>query len=467
MSRRDSRPACLEFYGHGARSNRDGVEFVDRVTPPDATRTIVRSLGDVNSQSSETTSESVPYGSARDLPSFREIAEQVRGFGLLTRFIFRPLRPQILEAERELERLAGVVDGFYNRLGERNWIFHDALPVDEIEQLLAEADNPESAEQRLIELYRGDAFIKRRILRLNPHEGMRARRRQIDRALKHYGAGEFDSCALQLIAVMDGFVNDFDAERRKGLHAREPEEMTAWDSVVGHHLGLTHAMETFGKTIKKRIDDEVVELHRNGIMHGTVVNFDNEVVATKAWNMLFAVADWATAVTKAAEPQEPKPSIREAFASIKKNADARRRDETFVPWTVQSSDAGFPDDPVVQRASGFLEAWERGQWGIVTEFMPPVLRERCSRGEAITQTKWTFEWHEIANWSLDSVTYVLPGVAEVQGSAIVDGEQRDMQFRMIHLTADGDRTVPEHADAPWHAAIWLPKTYFEQRTASA
>ena len=108
----------------------------------------------------------MPYGSARDLPSFREIAEQVRGFGLLTRFIFRPLRPQILEAERELERLAGVVDGFYNRLGERNWIFHDALPVDEIEQLLAEADNPESAEQRLIELYRGDAFIKRRILRL-------------------------------------------------------------------------------------------------------------------------------------------------------------------------------------------------------------------------------------------------------------------------------------------------------------
>ena len=69
--------------------------------------------------------------------------------------------------------------------------------------------------------------------------------------------------------------------------------MTARDSVVGHHLGLTHSMKTFRTTIKKRVDDEVFEVYRHGIVHGAVVNFDNVVVATKAWNMLFAVADWA------------------------------------------------------------------------------------------------------------------------------------------------------------------------------
>ncbi|MBK9343935.1 MAG: hypothetical protein IPN07_13140 [Dehalococcoidia bacterium] len=103
---------------------------------------------------------------------------------------------------------------------------------------------------------------------------------------------------LHLIAVMDGFVNDFEPGERQGLHSRQPGEMAAWDSVVGHHMGLTHAMATFTKTIKKRVGDEVFELHRHGIMHGSVVRFDNVVVATKAWNMLFAVADWATETTR-------------------------------------------------------------------------------------------------------------------------------------------------------------------------
>ena len=201
-------------------------------------------------------------------------------------------------------------------------------------------------------------------------------------------------------------------------------------------------MGTFGKTIKKRIDDEVFELYRNGIMHGVVVNFDNEVVATKAWNMLFAVGDWATATTKAAEPQEPTPTFREAFASIKRNAEARRRDEEHVRQTIERSDERFAADEAVLQATRFLEAWERGQWGIVTEYMPPVLRERRSNGRAISETKSWFGWHEITSWSLTSVTYVLPGAADIYGTATVNGEQREMQFRMVHLAPDpGQSTV--------------------------
>ena len=402
-------------------------------------RTNVRYAELMSEQLPDIPKEPSPYGSVRDLPSFRELSQLAQGFKFLTRFIFRPLRTQILEAERELNRLIAMVDGFYERLGRSNWIFHDSLPVDEIERLLTETSDPDSAEKRLIELYRGDEFLTWRTQRLYAHEGLRTRRRQIERALKHYGADEFDSCVMHLIAVMDGFVNDFEADSRKGLHAREPSEMAAWDSIVGHHLGLTHAMGTFGKTIKKRIDAEVFELYRNGIMHGTVVNFDNEVVVTKAWNMLFAVGDWATATTKAAEPQEPQPTLREAFASIKKNAEAKRRDDEHIPQTIDHSDGCFAADESVLQATRFLEAWERGQWGIVTEYMPPVLRERRDNGRAVSETKSWFGRHEITGCALASVTYVLPGVAVVRGTATVNGEQRDMEFRMVHLAPDGDR----------------------------
>lgn len=395
------------------------------------------------------------------------MSELARGAKLLTRFVAQRLRPQIAEAERELNRLIAIVDAFYERLGRRNWIFHDSLPADDIEQLLAETEDPSSAERRLISLYRQDGFLKHRILMLQPHGGMRARRHLIDRALKHYDSDEFDSCALQLVAVMDGFVNDFDAEHRKGLHARDADEMVAWDSIVGHHFGLTHAMEAFRKTIKKRIDEEVFELHRNGIVHGTVVNFDNDVVATKAWNMLFAVADWATATTKAAEPQEPKPTLRETLASIRNNAAARRRDDEHVAETIDHTHDLFAADEAVNQASRFLGAWERGQWGIVTEYMPPVLRERRSDGRAVSETKASFEWHEINSWNLTSVTYELPGVAVVRGTATLNGEQHAMELRMVHLDHEGDRTTLEDSDARWHVAIWAPRRYFEQAADAA
>ena len=395
------------------------------------------------------------------------MSELARGAKFLTRIIARHMRPQVAEAERELNRLIALVDEFYERLGRRNWIFHDTLPADDIERLLAETGDPNSSEQRLIALYRQDGFLRQRILMLQPHEGMGARRHLIDRALKHYDAGEFDSYVLQLIAVMDGFVNDFDAESRIGLHAREPGEMVAWDSIIGHHLGLTHAMATFRKTIRKRIDDEVFELHRHGIMHGTVVNFDNDVVATKAWNMLFAVADWATATTKAAEPQEPDPTLQEAFANTKRNADAKRRDDEPVAITIKRTDDGFATDEAVNQASRFLQAWERGQWGIVTEYMPPVLRGRGSNGRAIAETKNSFEWHEIKNWSLTSLTYELSGVAVVRGTATVNGHRRDMELRMVNLDPQGDRALPEDREASWHVAIWAPQRYFEQTAGTA
>lgn len=427
-------------------------------------RTSVRYSEEVNEQRAGDAEDSPPYGTARDLPSFREMSQLVKGATFLTRFFARRLRPQLLDAERELNRLAALVDRFYERLGPRNWIFHDALPVDEIEQLLAEAPDPDIAEMRLIELYRRDEFFTWRLQRLYTHEGLSTRRQQIERALEHYGTSEFDSCVFHLIAVMDGFVNDFEAENRKGLHAREPIEMAAWDSIVGHHRGLSHAMETFRVTVKKRVDTEVFDLYRNGIMHGMVVNFDNEVVATKAWNMLFAVADWATATTKAAEPQEPTPTWREALASIRRNAEARRRDEQHVEQTIEYSDARFAADEAVLQAKCFLEAWERGQWGIVTEFMPPVLRERRTNGQAISETKSWFGTHEITAWSITSVTHVLPGTADICGVATVNDEQCDMKFRMVHLDPEGDRAPREIADARWHVGIWAPQRYFEPVT---
>ncbi len=119
------------------------------------------------------------------------------------------------------------------------------------------------------------------VMRLNGLEAMRPRLDLTRKALADYQSGRHYAVVLVLLSVMDGFVNDFEPATRRGIHTRTPEEMDAWDSVVGHHIGLSSAHRSFTKTIKATRTEEVHDLHRHGLVHGTVVNFDNVFVSMR------------------------------------------------------------------------------------------------------------------------------------------------------------------------------------------
>jgi hypothetical protein len=61
-----------------------------------------------------------PYRSARDLPRFVEMQQQLAGFKTLTRFVARDQRETIKKLERQMEELVDAVDQFYELLGPRN-----------------------------------------------------------------------------------------------------------------------------------------------------------------------------------------------------------------------------------------------------------------------------------------------------------------------------------------------------------
>jgi hypothetical protein len=392
-----------------------------------------------------------------DLPSYQELSQQIQGAKPL--FTGRDRRDEVLEIEGKLDRLTKVVDEFYDRLGPRNWIFHEMLNASKIEALLAETSTPEAAEARLIELHQDVLTTQFWTLPLRAHEGLLARLRQIERSGEHYRARQFDSCVLQLIAVMDGFVNDFEPSARRGLASREPDEMAAWDSVVGHHMGLSHAMRAFRRTIKRRIDSEVKDVYRNGIVHGMVVNFDNIVVATKAWNMLFAVADWATATSKAAEPKQ---TWSDTWSALLRHAEYRRHEQEFVPSEFAPADTSVEDDELMLRARGLLDAWQHKRWGLFVAFTPPPLLGSKSDGEAARFAKGVFSSYDLTGWDIVSVGRDQPSSAEIRARAIVNGETREMRFRMTLWTPDGKVGAPGDTEATWHLAVWAPRRYFTQ-----
>ena len=411
--------------------------------------------------STDDPSSNRPYGTARDLPSFREMEQFLAGGKFLTRVIARDQRQELLKIEAEIVRLADVVDEFYDRLGPRNWVFHDMLSVDKIELLLSETSNPEDSERRLIEMYRDPDSSMWWTMRVRSHEGLKARYGQIERAQQHYKDDQFDSCVLQLVAVMDGFVNDFEPGARKGLTSRDPDAMTAWDSVVGHHMGLTHALKTFTKTIKKRVDEEVTDVYRHGIMHGSVVNFDNVVVATKAWNLLYAVADWAAATTKAAKPTAPQPTFREVMSKVARSSRYKRVNENFEPREIDLRYPEAEDETAIEAVFGFLAAWKRGRWSEVADFQPPQLRGSRRPGELARDAKATFERYGLSGYEVHSIIRDMASTIAVQASGVVEGERRDFTFRMMSQTEDQQLALPEDENVVWTVCIWAPFRWFE------
>lgn len=213
-----------------------------------------------------------PYGSARDLPSVKETEQQIAAFRLLGFLLSKDQRKHLKDLRREHRRITEIVDTFYALLGERNWVFTGDLNRPAIEHVINTKD-PATAEARLINYYKSADRVSFPLHRLYRFEAMRPRIPLLQKALTDYEACRYYSTVLVLLSAMDGFVNDLDPATRQGLHARAVEDMVAWDSVAGHHLGLSHAHQSFLKGFYKTDTTEVTDLFRNGIMHGTLVNF--------------------------------------------------------------------------------------------------------------------------------------------------------------------------------------------------
>ena len=379
-----------------------------------------------------------PYGSARDLPSYQELARQIQGGKLLTRFIARNQRSRFLEIERQLDHLVDVVDRFYDRLGSRNWIFHELLPISNVEAILDQAATPQEAEEGLIGIYREAdklAFWTRWFYGV---EGLREPSHQIERAREHYFADQYDSAALHLIAVMDGFVNDFEPDRRRGLASRDPDDMTAWNSVVGHHLGLTNALKAYKKTVKKRVDEEVYELHRHGIVHGAITQFDNVVVATKVWNMLFAVVDWATASKKVRQPEPANTSFREVLRQMASNRKIKKELETWKPSRLSVSDVSFKDHEIYTLTVQFLTGWRERNFGAFA-LLPSNRLDKpdTTIGQTAGRLRDVFEGFTLSEFRVTDLENTAPAIWLSRSEATVNELPGAFECRWTLAESDG------------------------------
>lgn len=404
-----------------------------------------------------------PYASARDLPSVEEKADQLGGLSLLSGIVARGLSPALKRLKSELDDIVTTVDSFYSVLGPRNWILHESLSLELAKE--ASREPPDQAERLLIAHYQDASELQSMINRVRSLPAMRPRLHQIEKAKQDFEEERYYSTVLLLLAVMDGFVNDMNPGRRKGLHTREADEMVAWDSAVGHHQGLTNAHQTFAKGFYKTSDEEVHELYRNGIMHGTLTNFDNEIVASKAWNRLFAVGDWAKSREKAAQPAEPEPTLLDLGRQLKENARLEREREEWEPKRVRRGEDGFSGHLMSEAAEEFLTAWKTQNYGDMALLLARnSISYDKSIGKAAGDVRTEYEPMPLNDFEILEFDFQAAAICEVEVALTCEGETKPAWLRWIREDGGG-RPVINDTDGSWRIMSWGPWAFFNRREA--
>jgi hypothetical protein len=392
----------------------------------------------------------VPYGSAQDLPSIADMLRQLQGMKLLTRVIARGERRKLLDLEAQLHRHIEIIDGFYALLGPRHWIFHDSLNMPLAESLLSLS--ADEAERRLIAFYKDPAQLRFMVGQLKRFPELRTRWTLIERAQADFMEERFNTAVALLLFVMDGFVNDLDPAQRRGLHARDADEMVAWDSVVGHHMGLTGAHRTFVRTFRKSSTEEVFELYRHGIVHGMLVHYDNDVVASKAWNRLFAVADWATSRAKEHAPPKARPSLRATLEQLRETAAAKAAMEAWVPSSAGPGEAPFESDEVVTGSRKYLDSWRHRNYGAMAQLLSPLAAEP-THGRTARMVRDAFSDEELDSYAVTRVVHSAPAVATAEVTLVIEGTEVLGAMRWIRGDRAGMGVAPNQA-GEWQLMSW-------------
>lgn len=360
---------------------------------------------------------------------------------------------QVKVIEDELARITGIVERFYKTLGKRHWVFSDALSLDRIDIIVKE-DSPEESEAALIDYLKEPGTLSGPINRLNRFPDMRPRLDLLRKAEADYRQGRYYSAVLVVVSVMDGFVNDLNKTERRGLHARAPHEMASNDCAASVFAGLPSVQGVFTKSAYKRNDEPLFEVERHALMHGMATNYDNEVIASKAWCMLFAIADWAKSNE---EPHAEKETV-DVIGAIDRQLGLKMKNERDCElpnqWEAHDVDLSNPsqfDAAVINAIVDYCTAWKNRNYGRLSCFFPNYTNK--SEGSMAGEARMLYGPHPIANFKILEISRPAAAIA-VTGIRLESAESCwRARIRLARQDSSGNPA------AEWEPGKWKVMMY--------
>lgn len=385
-----------------------------------------------------------------NMPSVVELRRQIRGLSIVSALLGnKELKHDAKKIKEELDETLKIVEEFYTILGKRNWVFSDALNLDRM-KIILEKDSAEEVEKSLIAYLKEPGVLETQINRLHGFPDMRPRLSLLRKAETDYMEGRYYSSTLVVVTVMDGFVNDANKASRTGLHALKPEELTGEDCVATVFVGLPSVQRIFTKTARKRIDTPLYEVQRHALMHGMATDFDNDIIASKAWCMLFAIADWKKSKEKGVSSEKDEPSLIDALRKAKSIHDETKKSMALLDrWEeheVSLEDPSKPDREVFDSYVAYCTAWKNGNYGELADYLPNFTKK--SKGAMAGEARETYAGHPISNFEIISIMRPAASIAVAT-----------IRFQSSKLGWDAEIHIARFDDSDQPACEWEPGSW--------
>lgn len=390
-----------------------------------------------------------------NLPSVVELKQQVRALSAISSILRnKETKEEMRKIKAELDETLEIVEHFYSILGKRNWVFSDALNLDRMKTIL-ENDNADEAEKALISYFKEPGMLETQINRLHRFPDMRPRLPLLRKAEIDYREGRYYSSTLVVVTIMDGFVNDANKASRTGLHALKPEELASEDCVATVLAGLPSVQRIFTKTARKRIDTPLYEVQRHALVHGMATDFDNDIIASKAWCMLFAITDWKKSKEKVAVPEKDKPSFIDSVREFKAiQAEVKKNRVLLDSWeehNVSLEKPSKPDREVLDSYVAYCTAWKNGNYGRLADFLPNLTNK--SKGAMAGEAREIYAEHPISDFRILSIVRPAAAIAIAAIRFQLDDQSWDTEIRFARFD---ERNQPA---AEWEAGSWKAMQY--------
>ena len=369
-------------------------------------------------------------------------------------------------AIKEMKRLANLPDRFNDHFADEGWIIYEKMDADVAEQAveLAEDGNLEEAEEVLVDCY-DEETINFQLNQMSRIDAFKSRLDLAQKALDDYLAERYHACIPITLFLLDGLVQEIDGEHS---FYSDGSEIKAWDSISAHSKGLEKLKDIMMTGRKKTNTDEITIPYRNGILHGTDLNYDNKTVAAKSWNALFAIQDWAYKAEQGKlnphETEEEDVSIKEVLDEYEELQEEKDKLNQWQPRKVEVGE-DIPETPLLEdleegtperRALEFLTYWKDDNYGYMAKFIPPS--EGIEDGKAPQEIREFYRNHDLKDFSLqgifDKAAVITVVKAKVKMVQLGKEVTKKIDLRMIRQDEDGNSPFRNDPNGEWYIGNW-------------
>ncbi|CAM3932118.1 MULTISPECIES: hypothetical protein [Paenibacillus] len=359
---------------------------------------------------------------------------------------------------RQTSEFVSIPDRFNNFFADHGWIMYSMMNFEVAKEavLKAESGNFKEALDQIIQYYNVET-IRFQLKRLNSIKAFRPRMELALKALIDYEEKRYHACVPVVLALTDGLVNELH-EDHKGISAGSTQ-LEAWDSIAAHSQGLGKLVRIIRKGRRKTTTEPISLPYRNGILHGTDLSYDNEIVAAKTWALLFAVGEWATKVERG-ETTAPEDMPEESFLDILEKAqELENFKQEIESWKPRESISvnhdlfiqGTPEHALNE----FLGYWMQKNYGKMTMILPHKVFDTKT---APLKVREHFKSQLLISYEFVSVTDV--GLSNTKVSVKLQVEEcglrleKSHDFVMICEDDQGNLVSRNATESKWISYTW-------------